>query len=70
MHVNVNEGKRKVEVAQTCPTLATPWTTPYQALAYGIFSSMVLEVPLPSSYITIEIVSRFLYSHQNSSDGR
>ena len=37
------------EVAQSCPTLETPWTAAYQALVHGILQGRVLEsVPFPS----------------------
>ena len=36
--------KSESEVAQSCPTLATPWTAAYQApLSNGIFQARVLE---------------------------
>ena len=36
--------KSEREVAQSCPTLATPWTAAYQAPPYhGIFQARVLE---------------------------
>ena len=36
--------KSESEVAQLCPTLATPWTAAYQALpSMGFFQARVLE---------------------------
>ena len=35
--------KSENEVAQSSPTLATPWTAAYQAPVHGIFQAKVLE---------------------------
>jgi len=35
--------KSENEVAQLCPTLATPWTATYQENPHGIFQAKVLE---------------------------
>ena len=42
--------KSESEVAQSCPTLATPWTAAYQAPLSMVFSSQEYwsGVPLPS----------------------
>ena len=40
---NLGKGKES-EVAQPCPTFATPWTVAYQApLSIGFFQAVVLE---------------------------
>ena len=43
-------GKRETEVAQSCPTLATPWTAAYQAPPSMGFSRQKYwsGMPLPS----------------------
>ena len=49
------KAKNESEVAQSCPTLATPWTTAYQAPPSMGFSRQKYwsGVPLPSLYLNI-----------------
>ena len=63
--------KSESEVAQSCPTLETPWTAAYQASIHGIFQARVLEcgaiafsVLCPNSYKSYH--SLFQYPHANN----
>ena len=55
--------KRKSEVAQSCPTLATPWTAAYQAPPpMGFFRQEYWSgVPLPSPLLKTILMQ--MYSH-------
>ena len=54
------EEKSESEVAQSCPTLATPWTAAYQAPPSMGFSRQQYwsGVPLPSPLIIFEIFTQ------------
>ena len=54
------EVKSESEVAQSCPTLATPWTAAYQAPPSMGFSRQKYwsGVPLPSPLIIFEIFTQ------------
>ena len=49
--------KSESEVAQSCPTLATPWTAAYQAPPSMGFSRQKYwsGLPLPSPFLALEI---------------
>ena len=53
--------KSESEVAQSCPTLATPWTADHQAPLPKGFSRQKYRsgVPLPSPLYTLLLLSRF-----------
>ena len=55
--------KSETEVAQSCPTLATPWTAAYQAPPTMGFSRQEYwsGVPLPSPSISL-LVTYLIYS--------
>ena len=61
--------KSQSEVAQSCLTLATPWTAAYQALPSMGFSRQKYwsGVPLPSPDLTAETTTNQLFpdSYQN-----
>ena len=56
--------KSESEVAQSCPTLVTPWTTAYQAPPSMEFSRQKYwsGVPLPSPMATLGISNMFITS--------
>ena len=56
--------KSEREVAQSCPTLATPWTAAYQAPPSMGFSSQEYwsEVPLSSPYIAAAAAAKSVQS--------
>ena len=64
--------KSESEVAQSCPTLATPWTAAYQALPSMGFSRQEYwsGVPLPSPNYELGSLNNnmFIYGFPGGSD--